>query len=239
VGDLLVSFTKDQGVLDDALPDAIYYAGIYSLILLATTITVSVTIPFFSLLAGGLFAVSGFMLYLYLPAATHLKKLRMGTSGDLVTLVSEALDGLTVIQAYGKQAYFTHITSECVDDSHRWGALLSPPGSPPLGPAAPGWVLRCAASHRRVAQRSTHPCRRAAHPLPPPSPCRALFGAESLNLWLAFFCDFFGATMVGLHTEPALAAASCAACTSQASCPARPCPAPAPPSAQRLPGPTG
>lgn len=43
VGDLLVSFTKDQDVLDEALPDALYYAGIYALILLATTITVSVT----------------------------------------------------------------------------------------------------------------------------------------------------------------------------------------------------
>ena len=81
VGDLLVSFTKDQDVMDDALPDALYYAGIYGLILLATTITVSVTIPLFSALAGALFVVSGIMLAIYLPAATHLKKLRMGTSG--------------------------------------------------------------------------------------------------------------------------------------------------------------
>jgi hypothetical protein len=29
VGDLLVSFTKDQDVLDEALPDALYYTGIY------------------------------------------------------------------------------------------------------------------------------------------------------------------------------------------------------------------
>jgi ABC-type multidrug transport system fused ATPase/permease subunit len=143
VGDLLVSFTKDQDVLDEALPDALYYAGIYSLILLATTITVSVTIPLFSALAGGLFLVSGLMLVLYLPAATHLKKLRMGTAGDLVTLVAEALDGLGVIQAFNKQAYFTEVTSEYVDNAHR-----------------------------------------------------SLFAAESLNLWLAFFCDFYGAAMV-------------------------------------------
>jgi ATP-binding cassette subfamily C (CFTR/MRP) protein 1 len=64
-------------------------------------------------------------------------------AGDLVTLVAEALDGLGVIQAYGKQQYFTQVTSQCVDDAHR-----------------------------------------------------ALFGAESLNLWLAFYCDFYGAAMV-------------------------------------------
>lgn len=133
------------------------------------------------------------MLALYLPAATHLKKLRMGTAGelvdgmvgcwmewaagqvyttqllpasmlaaahnpltphptpsnptpgDLVTLVAEALDGLGVIQAFNKQAYFTDVTSQYVDNAHR-----------------------------------------------------SLFAAESLNLWLAFFCDFYGAAMVSL-----------------------------------------
>ena len=52
------------------------------LILMATTITVSVTIKLFSILAGSLFIVSGLMLALYLPAATHLKKLRMGAAGE-------------------------------------------------------------------------------------------------------------------------------------------------------------
>jgi ATP-binding cassette subfamily C (CFTR/MRP) protein 1 len=42
---------------------------------------VSVTIPAFAGLAGGLFCVSGIMLILYLPAATHLKKLRLDTAG--------------------------------------------------------------------------------------------------------------------------------------------------------------
>ena len=60
-----------------------------------------------------------------------------------MTLVAEALDGLGVIQAFNKQAYFTEVTSEYVDNSHR-----------------------------------------------------SLFAAESLNLWLAFFCDFYGAAMV-------------------------------------------
>lgn len=40
------------------------------------------SIPLFSALAGGLFVISGLMLALYLPAATHLKKLRMGTAGE-------------------------------------------------------------------------------------------------------------------------------------------------------------
>ncbi len=143
MGDLLVSYTKDQDVLDDALPDALYFAGIYCLIMLATTITVSVTIPLFAAVAGGLFLVSGIMLSLYLPAATHLKKLRMGAAGDLVTLVAEALDGLGVIQAFNRQNYFVESTRITIDASHR-----------------------------------------------------TVFGAETLNLWLAFYCDLYGACMV-------------------------------------------
>ncbi len=180
VGDLLVSFTKDQGVLDDALPDAIYYAGIYAFILIATTITVSITIPLFSVLAGGLFLMSGFMLRMYMPAATHLKKLRMGTSGDVVTLVAEALDGLGVIQAYNKQAYFTTVTSKYIDDSHRCAPRCGPPSA------------QCPSSGRNALPAR---CWALTDDLPAAAR-RALFGAESLNLWLAYYCDFYGAIMV-------------------------------------------
>jgi hypothetical protein len=50
---------------------------------------VSIVIPAFGALAGGLFLVSGLMLSLYLPAATHLKKLRMGTAGEPRLLSAE------------------------------------------------------------------------------------------------------------------------------------------------------
>ena len=36
-------------------------------------------------------------------------KRRPVSAGDLVTLVAESLDGLGVIQAYGKQQYFTEV----------------------------------------------------------------------------------------------------------------------------------
>lgn len=67
----------------------------------------------------------------------------MGAAGDLVTLVSETLDGLVTIQAYGQQAYFETVASDYIDLA-----------------------------------------------------TRTVFGSESLNLWLAFFCDFFGAALV-------------------------------------------
>ena len=83
VGDLLVTFTKDQDVLDEALPDALLYAVIYCILLAGTTITVSTTIRFFAPMVAGLVVVTATMLSLYLPATRQLKKLRSDTKGLL------------------------------------------------------------------------------------------------------------------------------------------------------------
>jgi ATP-binding cassette, subfamily C (CFTR/MRP), member 1 len=143
VGDLLNVFTQDQLVIDEAMPEAVHYLAIYGLILTFTIFTVSAIITEFFAFGFALFAVSAIMLYLYLPAATQLKKMVSSNSGALVGLVSETLEGLTVIQAFHKQEYFIQ---ECVNRSDKYHA--------------------------------------------------SVFNAESLNLWLAFFCDFFGAVLV-------------------------------------------
>ncbi len=103
VGDLLLNFTKDQDIMDENLPDAIHFMGIYGLILLATTITVSVTINFFGAFTGFLIIMTLIMLSIYLPAATALKKARAVSGGQLVGLVAETLEGLGVVQAFSKQ----------------------------------------------------------------------------------------------------------------------------------------
>jgi hypothetical protein len=79
---MLVAFTKDQDIIDENLVDTLHYLGIYGLIMLSTVITVSVTIPMFSVFGGVLFFVTGVMLYFYLPAATTLKKQKTETAGE-------------------------------------------------------------------------------------------------------------------------------------------------------------
>jgi ABC-type multidrug transport system fused ATPase/permease subunit len=143
VGEMLVAFTKDQDILDENLVDSLHYLGIYGLIILSTVITVSVTIPMFSIFGGVLIIVTLIMLYFYLPAATTLKKAKVNTAGDLVGLVAETLDGLSIINAFGQNQYFIETASKQIDEHHR-----------------------------------------------------ALFNGESLNLWLAFYCDLYGAILV-------------------------------------------
>ena len=122
---------------------AMHFCGIYGLIMISTTITVSVNIQFFGAFTGALMVATAIMMYFYLPAAMALKKVRAVTSGALVGLVAETLEGLNVIQAFSKQDFF--IQEAC----------------------------------RRTDAANA-----------------AVFCAESLNLWLAFFCDFIGALMV-------------------------------------------
>uniref|UniRef100_A0A383WNY2 Uncharacterized protein n=1 Tax=Tetradesmus obliquus TaxID=3088 RepID=A0A383WNY2_TETOB len=143
VGEMLVAFTKDQDMMDENLVDTLHYLGIYGLIMLSTVITVSVTIPMFSVFGGVLFFVTGVMLYFYLPAATALKQQKAETAGDLVGLVAETLEGLPIITAFGQNKYFVATAANKIDEHHR-----------------------------------------------------ALFNGESLNLWLAFYCDLYGAILV-------------------------------------------
>ncbi|GFR49013.1 hypothetical protein Agub_g11034, partial [Astrephomene gubernaculifera] len=145
VGDLLLNFTKDQDLMDENLPDSIHFMGIYGLILIATTITVSVTINFFAAFTGALILMTLLMLSIYLPAATGLKKTRATSGGALVGLVAETLEGLSVVQAFNKQDYFIREAARRIDVTNN-----------------------------------------------------AVFNAESLNLWLAFWCDLIGACLVGV-----------------------------------------
>jgi ABC-type multidrug transport system fused ATPase/permease subunit len=141
-----------QDIMDENLPDAIHFMGIYGLILISTTITVSVTINFFGAFTGALIFMTLLMLAIYLPAATALKKARNVSGGMLVGLVAEVLEGLNVVQAFNKQDYF-------ISDAAR----------------------RC--DHTNSA----------------------VFNAEALNLWLAFWCDLIGACLVGVVSAFAVA----------------------------------
>jgi len=130
-------------MLDENLIDTLHYLGIYGLIMISTVITVSVTIPLFSAFGGALFIITLMMLWFYLPAATKLKKHKADTSGALVGLVAETLEGLNVINAYDHNLHFVRVANNRMNQFHR-----------------------------------------------------ALYNGESLNLWLAFYCDMYGAVLV-------------------------------------------
>jgi ATP-binding cassette, subfamily C (CFTR/MRP), member 1 len=143
IGDMLVAFSKDQDIMDENLVDTLHYLGIYGFILLSTAVTVSIVIPTFAAFAAALVVISFTALFVYLPAATALKKHRAETAGDLVGLVAETLEGLPIINAFAQRQYFLDTAEYRIDLHHK-----------------------------------------------------AIYNAESLSLWLAFYCDLFGAILV-------------------------------------------
>ncbi len=74
VGDVLSSFAKDQDTLDETLPDTIHMSTIYLMILLTSLAIVTVSIYYYAALTGALIASFLMMQFLYLPAATVLKR---------------------------------------------------------------------------------------------------------------------------------------------------------------------
>jgi ABC-type multidrug transport system fused ATPase/permease subunit len=83
---------------------------VYAIILLSTAVTVSMQLYEFVAFAAALLFVTWIMLRLYLPTATKIKSLVSDTSGSLVGLTAEALEGLEVIQAYQHEDYFVRVS---------------------------------------------------------------------------------------------------------------------------------
>lgn len=119
IGDLLVSFSKDQDIMDEMLPDALHYMAIYGVILAATTVLVSISIAMFSVFAGVLVIMTAVMLLLYLPAATQMKAMKAKTAGEVVTLVTEVLEGLNALQTHHQQDLYLNKVIRRVDLNHR------------------------------------------------------------------------------------------------------------------------
>lgn len=84
-------------------------AVVYGFIILSTAVTVSINIKEFLAFLGMLLLMTAVMLYLYLPAATQLKGLRARTSGALVGLAAETLEGLKLVQAYRHEPHFIEV----------------------------------------------------------------------------------------------------------------------------------
>jgi ABC-type multidrug transport system fused ATPase/permease subunit len=107
LGALLSTFGADMDQVDEALQDNIMMAVIY-LCILGTTIGVVVrVIPVFAAVAGGLAVSFVYFFRLYMRTSRALKSATGRAGAAVITHVSETLQGLTVILAYGAAARFS------------------------------------------------------------------------------------------------------------------------------------
>lgn len=117
LGSLLSTFAADMDQIDEALQDNIMMAVIY-LCILGTTIGVVVrVIPIFAAVAGLLAISFVYFFRLYMRTSRVLKSATGRAGAAVVTHVSETLQGLTVIHAYGAAPRFSSDSMTRLDAS--------------------------------------------------------------------------------------------------------------------------
>lgn len=97
--------------MDETLPDTLHMTGIYLMILCTSLAIVTVSIHYYAVMAGALLLSFAMMQYLYLPAATTLKRWAGDTANNVYVHVDESLQGMDVIRAFGAVDYFLQVWS--------------------------------------------------------------------------------------------------------------------------------
>jgi len=103
-----------QDTLDETLPDTLHMTGIYLMILLTSLAIVTVSIYYYAIMTGALFLAFGMMQYLYLPAATQLKRWAGETASAVFVHVDESLQGMDVIRAFSAVGFFIQVRRQCL-----------------------------------------------------------------------------------------------------------------------------
>ena len=119
IGRLLARFSREMLVVDVNLPSALQSAGSTIVSVLSALSVVIVSSPAFLLavipLAYAYYAFSVF----YMASSRELKRLESMSRAPLLTHVSETLDGLETIRAYGAQPRFSLRAGEKLDRNVR------------------------------------------------------------------------------------------------------------------------
>ena len=97
--------------------------AIYLMILLTSLAIVTASINLYAIMTAALFASFFMMQYLYLPAATVLKRWTGDSASAVFVHVDESLHGMDVIRAFGAVDYFIQVRelAPCAERSCRRG----------------------------------------------------------------------------------------------------------------------
>ncbi|KAI9336822.1 P-loop containing nucleoside triphosphate hydrolase protein [Zopfochytrium polystomum] len=129
-GRIINRFSKDLEIVCDTLPVTFYDTLYEAVIVLAGVVVCSLATPFYIFLVLPLAYPYAWLQRHYLPTSRDLRRLHAITRSPIYQLLSETLDGLSTIRAYGAQEQFiqllvdrvnlnnnAHITNYC---TNRW-----------------------------------------------------------------------------------------------------------------------
>lgn len=119
LGSVLSVFARDMDQIDEALLDNIHMVIIYFAILGTTIGVVIRVINVYAAVAGALLLASIYFFRYYIGGSGALKELAGTTSASVASQVSETLQGLAVVQAYGAETRFANINAVKVNKAQK------------------------------------------------------------------------------------------------------------------------
>jgi ATP-binding cassette subfamily C (CFTR/MRP) protein 4 len=124
-GRILNRASKDQQVLDEALPFSLIDATQYLLMSVGCIAVIGMTNPWVLLVLIPLVPTVLWLRRYYIRSSRQLKRLESVTRSPIFALFSSSLDGLTSIRAFGVQSDFLNMFVERIDANSQAYFLLS------------------------------------------------------------------------------------------------------------------
>ncbi|CAG7731096.1 unnamed protein product [Allacma fusca] len=125
-GRILNRFSKDMGLIDDALPITFFDAFSIFLNVIAIVIVIGFVNPILLVPALGLFFIFSFLREFYLRTARSVKRLEGIARSPVFSHISTSLNGLTTIRAFGAEEEFRRQFDSHLDfHSSAWFLFLA------------------------------------------------------------------------------------------------------------------
>ncbi|CAM9423380.1 unnamed protein product, partial [Choristocarpus tenellus] len=115
VGRILNRFTKDTHLMDDMLPMTVFDFIICTFMVTGSTILILVVNPWVILSLLPATAYFYWLLQFYFKTSREVKRLEATTRSPVYSQLSETLDGLVTIRAFGEQSRFLSLFMDRVN----------------------------------------------------------------------------------------------------------------------------
>lgn len=116
---ILAAVSKHQSTIDDTCPDYALQCLQYAPLALGAILIIAIVIPFNYGPVIGLVIISAVFAWWVGPADTKLKQLEAITKPPLMSHITNTMEGLFSIRAYGAQQRFNNMAFECLDTNDK------------------------------------------------------------------------------------------------------------------------
>jgi ATP-binding cassette, subfamily C (CFTR/MRP), member 1 len=116
-GRVINRFSRDTDIVDTILPVSLVQLGACVSSYLGILVLIAIVTRWFSVALPILTIIYFTLQRYYMPGARELQRLEAVTRSPIYTGFGEAVDGITTIRAYGKEAHFTRMEDKLIAEN--------------------------------------------------------------------------------------------------------------------------